>query len=84
MFFTENTTIVLTGELSQCDREEFAGIIFSMGCAISGGINRRTSVLVVGSGAKETKIEKAKSLGIPIWTEQEFWAAVAAQYPPQK
>ena len=84
ILFTENTTIVLTGELDQCDRMEFADIVSTFGGAVSGSVSRRTTALVVGNGASAAKIERARDLGVPILTEQEFWDKLAEQFPPQK
>ena len=84
VLFAENTTIVLTGELDQCDRIDFADIVSAFGGDIAGSVSRRTTALVVGNGASAAKIERARDLGVPVLTEKEFWDKLAEQFPPQK
>ena len=77
-------SIVLTGEFSCCDRLESTNIFETMGFRVSGSVYSKTKFLLVGDGYKQEKIDRALSMGIPIFTENEFWAAVDVVFPPDK
>jgi DNA ligase (NAD+) len=62
---------VLTGTLSSMTREEATAAIEHLGGKVSGSVSRKTSYLVAGDEAG-TKLEKAKSLGVPILEEEAF------------
>lgn len=64
-------TFVLTGALSKFTREEATEKIESFGGKASGSVSRKTSYVVVGENAG-SKERKARELGIPILTEEEF------------
>ena len=64
-------TFVLTGSLTLFTRSEAEEKIESLGGKTSGSVSKKTSVVIVGENAG-SKLEKAKELGITIWTEQEF------------
>jgi len=63
-------TFVLTGTLS-IPREEAKEMIEFRGGKVTGSVTSKTSVVVVGD-SPGSKYEKAKSLGITIWEEEEF------------
>ena len=64
-------TFVLTGALSKFTREEATARIEDFGGKASGSVSKKTSYVVVGENAG-SKERKAKELGIPILTEDEF------------
>ena len=64
-------TFVLTGSLEIFTREEAQEKIESFGGKTSSSVSKKTSVVVVGSNPG-SKYDKAKELGIPIWTEQDL------------
>lgn len=64
-------TFVLTGALETISREEAKEKIEQMGGRTSSTVSSKTDVVVVGD-KPGSKYEKAKELGILIWTEQEF------------
>ena len=66
-------TFVLTGTLINTTREEAISIIESLGGKVSGSVSKKTSAVIVGE-APGSKYQKALSLNIPIWTEEEFIA----------
>ena len=66
-----NKTFVLTGSLTIFTREEASEKIELLGGKTSGSVSKKTSVVIVGENPG-SKYEKAKELGIEIWTEQEF------------
>lgn len=62
---------VLTGSLTIFTREEAKEKIESLGGKTVDSVSKKTSVVIVGENPG-SKYEKAKTLGIDIWTEQEF------------
>ena len=64
-------TFVLTGALSKFTREGATEKIELLGGKASGSVSKKTSFVVVGENAG-SKERKARELGIPILTEDEF------------
>jgi DNA ligase (NAD+) len=64
-------TFVLTGALSKFTREEATEKIELLGGKAAGSVSKKTSYVVVGENAG-SKERKARELGIPILTEDEF------------
>ena len=64
-------TFVLTGALSKFTREEATERIELLGGKAAGSVSKKTSYVVVGENAG-SKERKARELGIPILTEDEF------------
>ncbi len=64
-------TFVLTGALSRFTREEATEKIEQYGGKASGSVSKKTAFVVVGENAG-SKERKARELGIPILTEDEF------------
>ena len=62
---------VLTGALSKFTREEASEKIELLGGKTSGSVSKKTSFVIVGENAG-SKERKARELGIPILTEDEF------------
>ena len=68
-------TFVLTGTLPTMKRDEASALIESMGGKVSGSVSKKTSFVVVGENAG-SKERKARELGIPILSEDEFLAMI--------
>ena len=64
-------TFVLTGALSKFTREEATEKIELFGGKASGSVSKKTTYVVVGENAG-SKERKARELGIPILTEDDF------------
>ncbi len=64
-------TFVLTGALSKFTREEASEKIELLGGKVSGSVSKKTSYVIVGENAG-SKERKARELGIPILSEDEF------------
>jgi len=64
-------TFVLTGALTRFTREEATEKIELFGGKASGSVSKKTSFVVVGENAG-SKERKARELGIPILSEDEF------------
>tara|TARA_Y100001936_G_C16058181_1_gene662465 strand:- start:402 stop:2171 length:1770 start_codon:yes stop_codon:yes gene_type:complete len=69
--FFSNKSIVFTGSLKDLSRDEAKHLAKSKGVKILSGISRNTDYLVVGD-SPGNKVQKAKTLGIKILTEEEF------------
>ena len=66
---------VLTGALSKFTREEATEKIELFGGKASGSVSKKTSFVVVGENAG-SKERKARELGIPILSEDDFLAMI--------
>ena len=64
-------TIVVSGAMPGYDREGAKEAITSRGGKAAGSVSKKTSLVVAGPGAG-SKEKKAKELGVPVITEQQF------------
>ncbi|MEQ1826499.1 MAG: NAD-dependent DNA ligase LigA [Pirellula sp.] len=64
-------TLVVTGSLTKYSRDEIERLIEQHGGRASGSVSKKTDYLVAGEAAG-SKLDKARSLGVPILTEDEF------------
>ena len=64
-------SVVVTGTLNRFSRDEIHRLIEREGGKPAGSVSSRTSYLVAGEAAG-SKLEKAKSLGVPVLSEDEF------------
>lgn len=64
-------SFVLTGTLTSFSRDEASEIIESFGGKTVNSVSKKTSVVIVGD-APGSKYDKAKELGIEIWSEDDF------------
>jgi len=69
-------TVVLTGTLPTLSREQATELIEAAGGKVSGSVSRKTHYVLAGEEAG-SKLEKAKSLGVPVITEAEFMALLS-------
>lgn len=69
-------TFVLTGALSKFTREEATEKIELFGGKASGSVSKKTTYVVVGENAG-SKERKARELGIPILSEDDFLAMIS-------
>lgn len=68
-------TYVLTGTLETMTREEAVAALECRGARVTGSVSRKTSGVVVGAEAG-SKLEKARTLGVPLLTEDELKALI--------
>jgi len=71
-------TVVVTGTLSRFSRDEIHKLIEREGGKPSGSVSSKTSYIVAGESAG-SKLDKAKSLGVPVLSEDEFLAMVESR-----
>lgn len=66
-----NKTFVLTGSLTNLTREEASNEIIKRGGKVTNSVTKKTDVVLVGE-KPGSKYDKALSLGITIWNEEEL------------
>ncbi len=62
---------VFTGGLSSMTRDQASDLVISLGGRVSGSVSAKTTHVVAGGDAG-SKLEKARSLGLEILTEEQF------------
>ena len=70
-------TIVATGKLEHFTRDGINSKIISLGAPAVRSVTRKTNYLICGE-KPGSKLTKAKELGIPVLTEQEFLSMISA------
>ncbi|HET6203128.1 MAG TPA: NAD-dependent DNA ligase LigA [Planctomycetota bacterium] len=73
-------SFVFTGALSM-PREEAASLVEAEGARVSDSVSSKTSYVVAGADAG-SKAEKARRLGVPVLTEEEFRSLLAGRAVP--
>lgn len=71
----EGKTFVITGTLENYSRTEAASLIKERGGKVTDSVSAKTDYLLVGD-SPGSKLDKAKSLGVTILTEDQFRAMV--------
>ncbi|HXV69252.1 MAG TPA: NAD-dependent DNA ligase LigA [Nitrospira sp.] len=64
-------SFVFTGELDAVTREQAKAAVKQLGAAVSSGVSKNTTYLVAGANPG-SKLDRARTLGVTILTEQEF------------
>lgn len=64
-------TVVVTGSLQKFKREEIQELIQKLGGKASGSVSKKTTFVVAGEDAG-SKLDKAKTLGVPVLNEEQF------------
>ena len=68
-------TLVVTGTLTQYTRDEIHEVIRQQGGKAAASVSKNTHYVVAGEKAG-SKLERAKQLGVPVITEQQFSALI--------
>jgi DNA ligase (NAD+) len=68
---------VLTGTLPRRSRDEVMAAIESAGGKVSGSVSKKTTAVIAGE-EPGSKLDKAKSLGVAVWTEDDLDRALGA------
>ncbi len=72
----EGKSIVISGVFSQHSRDEYKEMIELNGGKNVGSISSKTSFVLAGENMGPSKLEKAKSLNVPIYNEDEFLSLI--------
>jgi len=64
-------TVVLTGKLVQLTRNEAKERLEALGAKVAGSVSKKTDLVIAGEDAG-SKLEKAESLGITVWDEEQL------------
>jgi DNA ligase (NAD+) len=67
----DGKTYVVTGSLSQMNRDEVKERLIQLGAKVSGSVSKKTDCLIAGEKAG-SKLAKAQSLDIPIMDESQL------------
>lgn len=70
-------TVVLTGTLSQLNRNDAKAALQTMGAKVTGSVSKKTDILFAGENAG-SKLAKATDLGVEVQTEAELLALIQA------
>lgn len=75
--YFKGKTIVITGVLEGCSRDEMAERLKGLGARVTGSVSKKTSIVVVGDSAGPSKLERVRELisagsDIEVITEDEL------------
>lgn len=65
-------TLVVTGTMERMGRKEIEGLIEKLGGKAAGSVSKKTDYVIAGESAG-SKLEKARTLGVPVLSETEFF-----------
>jgi DNA ligase (NAD+) len=68
-------TVVLTGTLASYEREDLKEVLESLGARVSGSVSGKTDLVIAGD-SPGSKLDKARELGVRVWTEADLLAAL--------
>jgi len=71
----QDRRVVLTGTLTTMTRQEATDWLSQHGATVTGSVSKKTDFLIAGDKAG-SKLTKAETLGIEIWNEAQFAAAM--------
>lgn len=71
----EGKTVVVTGTLPSLKRDEAEALIRQHGGKAASSVSKKTSLLLCGADAG-SKLAKATALGVPVISEEEFFALI--------
>lgn len=76
----EGMTLVLTGRLERHTRAEAEEALRALGATVTGSVSKKTTAVIAGEAAG-SKAEKARSLDIPVLTEDDLATLLTGALP---
>ena len=76
----DGMTLVLTGRLERHTRQEAEEALRALGATVTGSVSKKTTAVVAGEAAG-SKAEKARSLNIPVLTEDDLATMLSGEIP---
>lgn len=76
----KDKTVVLTGKLTQYNRNQAKELIEELGGKVTGSVSKKTDIVVAGEEAG-SKLTKAQSLGVTVWSEEQMVKAFEESSP---
>ncbi|GAB3053065.1 NAD-dependent DNA ligase LigA [Stenotrophomonas tumulicola] len=73
----DGQTAVLTGTLTALTRDAARERLEALGAKVASSVSKKTSFVVAGTEAG-SKLDKAQSLGVPVWDEDQLLAFLAS------
>lgn len=67
----QDKRVVLTGKLTKMTRGQAQEWLMARGATVTGSVSKKTDLLIAGEKAG-SKLEKAQTLGILVWNEDQF------------
>ncbi|MDR0741154.1 MAG: NAD-dependent DNA ligase LigA [Rickettsiales bacterium] len=67
--------VVLTGAMRKYTREKAGEILENMGAKVQGSVSSKTDIVIAGADAG-SKLAQAATLGVAIWSEEDFENAI--------
>ena len=69
-------SVVISGVFARHSRDEYKTLIEQHGGRNVGSISAKTSFVLAGENIGPAKLEKARKLGVPLMSEDEFLALI--------
>lgn len=79
-----NKTFVISGQYETLTRDQTKDIVMRYGGKVTGAISGKTTYLLLGRDAGESKIAKAKTLKTEILDEDAFYKLVESSAPQKE
>jgi DNA ligase (NAD+) len=76
----DGMTLVLTGRLERHTRQEAEESLRALGATVTGSVSKKTTAVIAGEAAG-SKAEKARTLNIPVLTEDDLAAMLSGEIP---
>lgn len=76
----DGMTLVLTGRLEQHNRADAEAALRTLGANVTSSVSKKTTAVIAGEAAG-SKADKARSLGIPILTEDDLASMLEGMVP---